>query len=75
MDYQKDKKLRVEIIFEKPGGLELACTERMPLTLLSFFYFWPIDEDFVFKRKLKIIATNYTDLDVSKSNKLLFHRC
>jgi hypothetical protein len=39
MNCLKNKKLRVEIIFEKPGGLELACTERMPLTLLSFFYF------------------------------------
>ena len=38
-DLQNGKKLRVEIIFEKPVGLELACTERMPLTLLSFFYF------------------------------------
>jgi hypothetical protein len=36
---KRTKKSRVEIIFEKPVGLELACTERMPLTLLSFFYF------------------------------------
>lgn len=39
--FQSSKKWRVEIIFGKPVGLELACTEGMPLNLLSFFYFCP----------------------------------